>query len=133
MSALLDVNLLLACGWQTHPAHLQALSWLDTETEFFTCPLVELGFVRVSMGPAFRAQFQDTQRVLTAIKSRSSARSIVVDFDAARLPVISTYNDVTDAYLVALAKSHGLSLATLDMSLLSKPWAAGIAFNPFDS
>jgi predicted nucleic acid-binding protein len=85
------------------------------------------------MGPAFRAQFEDTNRVLKAIKSRSSARSIAVDFDATLLPAISTYHDVTDAYLVALAKSHGLRLATLDMSLLSKSWAAAIAFNPLES
>ncbi len=45
MSALLDVNLLLACGWQTHPEHARALAWLDLQSEFFTCPLVELGFI----------------------------------------------------------------------------------------
>jgi predicted nucleic acid-binding protein len=36
----------------------------------------------------------------------------------------------TDAHLVTLAKRHGLQLATLDATLLAKPWAAGIAENP---
>ena len=42
MSALLDVNFLLACGWQTHAEHARALAWLGGESEFFTCPLSNL-------------------------------------------------------------------------------------------
>jgi len=38
--------------------------------------------------------------------------------------------DTTDAHLVSLAARHHLKLATLDMALVSKPWAAGVAFNP---
>ena len=131
MSALLDVNLLLACGWQTHSEHARALSWLDGEAEFFTCPLVELGFIRVSMGPAFRSSFTDAHRVLSAIKGHASARSIAVDFEATRMPEVLAHSDVTDAYLVALADAHGLQLATLDMALTVKQWAGGIAYYPF--
>jgi hypothetical protein len=32
--------------------------------------------------------------------------------------------------LVRLAVHHGLKLATLDMALLAKPWASGLAINP---
>ena len=42
----------------------------------------------------------------------------------------SSYKDTTDAHLVRLAVHHGLKLATLDMALLAKPWASGLAFNP---
>ena len=83
------------------------------------------------MGPAYRAAFADALQVLAAIKSRASARSIPVDFDGTRLPTVSAHNDVTDAYLVALAGAHGLQLVTLDESLVVNPWAAGIAFHPF--
>jgi len=38
--------------------------------------------------------------------------------------------DTTDAHLVTLAKRHGLKLATLDGTLIGKPWAAGVAENP---
>ena len=44
MSVLLDVNMLLACGWQTHARHAEAVSWLDGLEEFHTCPLVDLAF-----------------------------------------------------------------------------------------
>jgi len=133
VSFLLDVNLLLACGWQTHAEHTRAVAWLDSQSEFFTCPLVELGFIRISIGPGFRTTFADTLQVLKGIKSRPAANSIPVDFDPIGLPVISSHADATDAYLVALAKSHGLHLATLDQSLVSKTWAANVAVSPFTS
>ena len=44
MSVPLDVNLLPACGWQTHARHAEAVSWLDGLAEFHTCPLVDLAF-----------------------------------------------------------------------------------------
>lgn len=40
------------------------------------------------------------------------------------------FKDTTDAHLVRLAARHHLKLATLDMALVSKSWAAGIAENP---
>jgi predicted nucleic acid-binding protein len=49
---------------------------------------------------------------------------------AARLPPLRTHADVTDAYLVEIAREHGLKLATLDDDLCKKTWAAGIAENP---
>jgi hypothetical protein len=46
------------------------------------------------------------------------------------LPALLAGRDVTDAHLVRLAVSHGLKLATLDISLCNKSWAANIAENP---
>ena len=57
MSVLLDVNLLLACAWQTHARHAAAVAWLRTMRAVHVCTVVELGFLRVSMGPAFRVPF----------------------------------------------------------------------------
>jgi hypothetical protein len=39
----------------------------------------------------------------------------------------------TGAYLVALAKTHRLRLATLDQIVCAKPWARGVAENPLAS
>ncbi|MGH9928513.1 MAG: hypothetical protein ACREA9_04690 [Pyrinomonadaceae bacterium] len=50
--------------------------------------------------------------------------------DAASLPVLASYKEITDAHLVILARRHGLKLATLDLALIGKPWAAGVAENP---
>jgi predicted nucleic acid-binding protein len=44
---------------------------------------------------------------------------------------VTSYADMTDACLVALAKARGLKLATLDGSLSGKAWAKGVAENSF--
>lgn len=130
MSVLLDVNLLLACGWQTHAQHGAAVAWLDSVSEFHTCPLVELGFLRVSMSPGFRVSFADAAKALADIKARKGGRMLSDDLDTAALPQLAAHAEVTDAYLVELARSKGMRLATLDDSLCEKSWAAGVALNP---
>ena len=130
MSHLLDVNFLLACGWSSHSRHAAARTWLEAQPSFTTNPLSELGFLRVSMTPGYRASFTDAQAALASITSRPQARSVAADLPAAKLPALTNHADVTDAYLVELARAHGLKLATLDDILCQKPWAAGVAENP---
>ena len=133
MSVLLDVNLLLACGWRTHLRHAKAVSWRDGLEEFHACPLVELGFLRVSMGPAFRVSFADAARVLADIKGRSGAKVLADDFDTAKLPPLISHAELTDAYLVELARSKGFRLAALDEDLCESSSAAAVAFLPLPS
>jgi len=45
---LLDVNILLGCSWKSHEDHSALLDWLLQADEWATCPITELGFVRVS-------------------------------------------------------------------------------------
>lgn len=130
MSHLLDVNILLACGWSSHPHHQAACAWLDARPSFTTSPLSELGFIRVSMSPGYRASFADAQIVLSNITSRKQARRIAADVSVDKLPELATHADVTDSYLVELARAHGLKLATLDDALCRKTWAVGVAENP---
>lgn len=130
MSHLLDVSFLLACGWSSHAWHAAARAWLERQSAFATSPLSELGFIRVSMTPGYRASFDDAQAALADITSRRQARWVHADLAAARLPSLQTHAEVTDAYLVELALAHGLKLATLDDELCEKPWAAGTAENP---
>ncbi len=130
MSYLLDVNLLLACGWRSHPKHRAARAWLEALRSFTLCPLTELGFIRVSLTPGFRATFTDAQAALADITSRPRARFVDANISASRLPTVASHADVTDAYLVELARAHSLKLATLDDDLSRKPWAKGLAVNP---
>ena len=83
------------------------------------------------MSPGFRASFNDAKAALAEIVSRKNAVFIEDSLAADALPVVTTHGDVTDAYLVILAKRHNLRLATLDAALCGKPWAHGIAENPF--
>jgi predicted nucleic acid-binding protein len=106
MSHLLDVNFLLACGWDSHNQHEAARQWLERQRSFTTCPLSELGFLRVSMTAGYRASFADAIAVLEDITRRKQARWVADDFAPGRLPAVTSHADVTDAYLVELARKH---------------------------
>jgi len=129
MSWLLDVNLLLASRWTTHPDHLAAKAWIDSVDKFYTTAIVELGFVRISLSAAYRADWDETQETLKRLHGRPGYVFLADDLDGTALPETGS-QDTTDAHLVTLAKRHGLKLATLDRTLLAKPWAAGVAEQP---
>ena len=129
MSWLLDVNILLASRWKTHTDHEAVREWLDAQPEFHTTPIVELGFMRASLSPAYSATWKDAQRSLTSLLSRPEHRFLPDDVSATESPE-SGYKDTTDAHLIRLASRHGLKLATLDNALILKPWAAGYAVHP---
>ena len=127
---LLDVNVLLGCGWKSHTDHPALLGWLLQGNDWATCPLTESGFMRISMTTAYQATFDDARKSLATLCALRGHRFLSDDVDAALLPVLSSYKDTTDAHLVTLAKRHGMKLAMLDDDLIGKPWAAGIAENP---
>lgn len=129
---LLDVNILLACGWKSH-LDLALLDWLLQADEWVTCPIAELGFVRVSMTTAYQASFADARKSLATLRALPGHRFVLDDLDASSQPTLSSYKETTDAHLVTLAKRHGLKLATLDVALIAKPWVVGIAENPLTS
>jgi uncharacterized protein len=130
VSHLLDVNLLLACAWSGHADHVRANRWLNSTTAFATAPIIQMGFLRVSMSTAYGASFADARTALAAIVQLKSHRFLTDATQADSLPALSTSKDVTDAHLVRLAANHSLKLATLDGDLAKKAWAAGIAKNP---
>jgi len=127
---LLDVNVLLGCAWEAHADHSALLNWLLRASDWATSPITELGFIRVSMTSAYRATFDDARKSLESLRALEGHRFIVDDVDASALSDVSSYKDTTDAHLIALAKRHGLMLATLDATLISRSWAAGVAENP---
>ena len=129
MSWLLDVNMILASRWTTHAEHVAAKAWIDSVSEFYTCAISELGFVRISLSVAYRATWDEVQETLKKLHARPGYRFLADDVDGTASPETSS-NDTTDAHLVTLARRHGLKLATLDATLIAKPWAAEVAENP---
>ncbi len=67
MSHLLDVNFIIACGWESHVEHVRASRWLSRIGSFATCPVSQMGFLRVSLSPAYGARFEDAMAALGAI------------------------------------------------------------------
>jgi toxin-antitoxin system PIN domain toxin len=124
---LLDVNVLIALAWPQHVHHALAHQWFDRygKQAWATCPLTELAFVRISSNPKIIADAV-APRAATNVLAQMIALAGHV-FWPADLPVnglaamdgaaFTGHRQVTDAYLIELARHHGGSLATLDAGL----------------
>jgi len=117
MSHLLDVNVLLASIWTVHPHYPVADAWLKGK-RVAVCPLVELGFLRISTNAKapFNVSMADARKALEKFLSETAATRIPDD-----LPALDSKTDksvqVTDCYLADLASKHGMRLATFDIGL----------------
>jgi toxin-antitoxin system PIN domain toxin len=132
---LVDVNLLLALSWPGHQFHELAQTWFarNARKGWATCPMVEAGFVRVLSNPAFSARAVSPKEALDALKfnTKHSAHRFwadelpVVEALANLQPRVVGHQQITDAYLLALALHHRGKLATLDKGIGA--WAGGAA------
>ncbi len=125
MIRLLDVNVLMALLWENHEQHERARQWLRTVTEFATCPVSQLGFVRISAHPMLgfgmspEQAFGVLRRFLADPRHRFIPDDLSCEDRVLLTERIPGSNHVTDHYLAALARQHGLALATFD-ELLSR-------------
>ncbi|MEJ6732399.1 MAG: hypothetical protein ACKVI3_14570 [Verrucomicrobiia bacterium] len=117
MSHLLDVNALLAWEHANSPHHKAFHRWAANleDRQFWTCALTELGFIRVSM-QVFAYDKAMAQAALRRIKS--STDGFIDDAPSPRLPNwVKTAGQTTEAYLVQLARTNKLKLATFDRKI----------------
>ncbi len=98
MSCLFDLNVVFACAWGPHHRHADAIAGLVTQNHFATCPVSQLGFIRVSMSPGYRASFSNAQTALAAITTMGSAEFLPDTIAATTLPALSHHAEMTDAY-----------------------------------
>ena len=124
MTALLDVNVLIALAWPNHVHHAAARSWFEQHRKdgWATCPVTEAGFVRVSCNPAavrHTVTPLDAIGLLMRLTRLASHEFWPLDRSIAELPEtiagrLQGYRQVTDALLLAAAIRRGGRLATLD-------------------
>ena len=113
---LLDVNALLAAIWVNHPDHKKADIWLQGK-QVVTCPLSELGFLRVSTNPrALKSDMQSARQLLEAFLQKHSAQFLPADLPALKSKAQKS-DQVTDHYLADLASNNGMKLATFDAGI----------------
>ena len=123
MTFLLDVNVLMALLWENHEHHHTARGWLRRATDFATCPVSQLGFARVSSHPllgysmAPEQAFAALRRFLADSRHRFISDDLSCEDRVVRTDLMSGANQITDHYLVALARQHRVSLATFDEPL----------------
>jgi toxin-antitoxin system PIN domain toxin len=116
MRYLLDVNVLLAAIWVTHTEHARADGWVQNK-ELATCPITELGFLRISTHPkALKATMGDARKLLEHFHSQLNPAFTTDDLKPLKSHP-GTSDSVTDHYLADLAASRGMKLATLDANL----------------
>jgi toxin-antitoxin system PIN domain toxin len=125
---LLDVNLLIALAWPEHRQHSQGRAWFARSSAkgWATCPLVQAGFVRIVSNPAFSSRSVSVQQAIESltVSLRDQAHQFWPDSislpDAVHLLKgrVKGHQQVTDAYLVALAIHHRGKLATLDRKIV---------------
>ena len=129
MSAgLLDINVLIALAWPSHVHHAQAHAWFARHAGdgWATCPLTQLGFVRVSSNPSIIPEAVLPQQALRVLRKIVEHEHHVFWPDDLLLtdqhiPVsqIMGHRQLTDAYLLGLAIRNGGKLVTLDESISS--------------
>ena len=124
---LLDVNVLIALAWPLHVHHVIAHEWFERvgQQSWSTCPLTQLAFVRIS---------SNAKIISTAVSPRAAVQALgemvalkghvfwpddlpVNDLASFTSKAMVGHRQVTDAYLIELAKRHKGKVATLDAGL----------------
>ena len=126
-TALLDVNLLVALFDPDHIHHDAAHDWFADEGSagWASCPITESGFARVLTNPAYGGMPLRTVEVIERLRTFCKSKHHVfwpdaVSFCDRRLfnpAVILGHRQLTDIYLLGLAKHMDGRLATFDSSI----------------
>jgi len=124
---LLDVNVLLALAWPNHQFHAAATRRLESRQDrWATCALTELGFIRLSSNPAAVAAAKTPVEAAALLAAMVKDplhvyfKSLSAPSDEECLRVFEKIlgsKQVTDAYLLRLARQHGARLTTFDSKL----------------
>jgi toxin-antitoxin system PIN domain toxin len=124
---LLDTNVLIPLLWPLHTEQAKARKWFAANAvkSFATCSLTQAGFLRITNSLSITGERY----------SLSDARELLLDFTKwpghTFWPTTISYfgatapferrifgpKQVTDAYLLGLAKHHGGKLATFDKAI----------------
>lgn len=120
---LLDVNALLALAWPNHQFHAAILKRLDRRPapRWATCALTQLGFMRLSSNPSIVEVRKTPAESVALLADLTSDQQHVYLDTLPALPhtarvfrQLHGHQQVTDAYLLAVAEANGATLLTLD-------------------
>jgi hypothetical protein len=124
---LLDVNVLLALAWPNHQFHGAALRELQPRRgRWATCALTQLGFIRLSSNPAAIPTAKSPAEAAALLEALvadplhvylESLPSPVAQGCREAFPRILGSRQVTDAYLLMLARRNRAIFVTFDTKL----------------
>lgn len=122
--ALLDVNVLVALFDPDHVHHEAAHRWFaeNRESGWASCPLTENGAVRILSNPAYSGATETTDVVVRRLSAFCASGEHAFWEDSVSIrdervfkrPLPISHRQLTDVYLLGLAKARGGRLATFD-------------------
>ena len=126
---LLDVNVLIATAWPTHPAHQKVQQRIGRHAKqgWATCPFTQTAFVRILSNPAFSPNALTPVDALALLRAnlRHPAHRFWED-DVSFIETVGPFSErlvghqqISDAYLLGLAIHRGGRLATVDQGILT--------------
>jgi len=127
LTALLDVNFLVALFDPEHVHHESAHAWLaaNRELPWASCPLTENGLVRILSNPDYPGRHTTLADAAHRLREFQASGEHVFWADTVSVcdeAVIDVrhlrgHRQVTDVYLLALAVANGGRLATFDRTI----------------
>ena len=126
-SYLLDANVLIALAWPEHSEYERASKWFARHARqgWATCPITQMALVRVLSNPAFSPHALTPAGALLVLNRNVELPGHEFWGDSIQLgeafervtTAVTGHQQITDAYLVALAIQNRGRLATLDRSI----------------
>jgi toxin-antitoxin system PIN domain toxin len=123
-TALLDLNVFLALVWPAHEHHHSAHEWFKSrgKSKWASCPLTQLGVVRLLSNPAFSADALTLDQALVLLKRNLDHPLHEFWPDSLTVPRsfeglvqhVGGHRQTTDIYLLGLAIRRSARLATFD-------------------
>ena len=117
---LLDSNVLIALATPEHSQNARAAAWFRKGRRFApSCPITQGALLRFHLRAGVEATAESAKLLLQSISSLPRHEFWPDDVGYLDMPAtgIAGHRQVTDAYLVLLARKHGGSLATMDQAL----------------
>lgn len=123
--ALLDVNVVIASVFADHVNHAVSRQFVEGLARFHTTPTIQGGFLRFATRPWKNERKEEQPPRLTMAAALARLREFTSASGHAFLPDDAPFTDLglrsmqghrqwTDAYLLHLARAHGLALASLE-------------------
>ena len=125
--ALLDVNVLVALFDPDHVHHELAHDWFQQcrTRGWATCPITENGFVRVLSNPGYGGPAQRPAELIDRLSRFCASGHHVFwpddvslgDANLFNIGLVTGHRQLTDIYLLGLARKHRGMLATFDRTI----------------
>jgi toxin-antitoxin system PIN domain toxin len=126
--ALFDLNFLVALAWPHHQFHSTANTWFHKHHAkgWATCTATQLGFIRLSSNPSYlqgaKKTPEEARQLLVELIHHPHHR-FLTDLEApVYFPEIASllgHQQLTDAYLIGMARLTESRLVTFDRRLAS--------------